>query len=101
MTYHSRDSGDPPNTGDRAYDAVVYIARRIRDSPNLGYYCGRHTGVHELVCAAIAEREGKPLEEIRELVRYRGVGLPDHREVERRLEERIAELEAELEAAED
>lgn len=57
---------------DLAYNAVEYIARRIQEDPDVGYYLGPLTEAHRRVCLVIAVHTGRPLAEVEGAIRYRG-----------------------------
>lgn len=87
---------------DAAEKAVLYLAQRIGEDPNVGYYCGYGTQVFYLTAQALAALTGKPLDAVEKELREDR--QPSYRRQEPeviRLRERIDELQRELDGVPD
>lgn len=79
-----------PTAADRA---VEHILRRVQSDPNVRAYLGELTESFELLCAAFAERHGRPVESVkRQVLSVRPKG-DSHYEVLRRYRERFPDAD--------
>jgi hypothetical protein len=87
---------------DAAVKAVVYLAQRIQDNPDIGYYCGWGTQVFYLTARAVSVIEGRPFNEVEKFMAEDK--QPEYRRVQPeviRLRERVHELQGQLDDVPD
>lgn len=87
---------------DAAEKAVLYLASRLQEDPNVGYYCGYGTQVFYLTAQAVAVLTGKPLPEVEKALREDR--QPSYRKQDPeviRLRDQIDELRREMDRVPD